>query len=55
MVSIEQVLVFLVALASLTPLTTAGANAGDVLAVLISVALAFVLLCAFLGWWSRRA
>ena len=52
--ALQQVLVFLVALASLCPLAAAGADAGDVLAVLISVVIAMVLLCAFLGWYSRR-
>lgn len=52
---LQQILVFLVALASLCPLATAGADAGDVLAVIISIVIAMVLLCAFLGWYSRRA
>ena len=31
-----------------------AADAGDVIGGLLGAALALVVVCAFLGWWSRR-
>jgi len=34
--------------------TAAAADAGDVIAALLGTFLALVVICAFLGWYSRR-
>ena len=47
-------LIFVISLLSSFSPVSAGPDAGNVLAGLIGMVLGIVLICSFLGWWSRR-
>jgi len=52
----SRLLTFLFALIAVAAqFDTAAADAGDVIAGLLGAALALVVICAFLGWYSRRS